>query len=970
MAEFDFQEYIPKAELATEATDAKHKRIVCRFWLNGECIKDQGCKFLHVFDLSRMPECRWGAKCQKKGCVFKHTPDEEKDECVNYRLGFCSFGPVCKFRHVLRPASDLTPISEMWTPEYYGEQRSRAKIAADPSTWRVSMCPVIEKAGWCSFFDQCSYAHVPEQLRQPSYGGANKRQRDDGGGGGQDRDGVKRGRYEGGAGSGASSGGAASSSAPSSGGGGSGGFVPSASVPNAHMKRLLEEHAAEAEALELPDADGVDLLQPAGAATGGDAGGPKTRYFAVRSGSANDLAVSLKRGEWITTHAASKRLLAAMQSGAQVLILFSVVHSQHFQGLARVRAPPEPLAASVPLSGVISDRLAAMADAPPAGATQLQQAAAQQQSATLAAARAAGAADRPIAHGDCVAIPIEWLRTCALPFAQTAGVVNTLSVPHAHAKDAALAAGALLSAPQVARSGDWQELDVGAGRCLTLLLYKVPNITVMLDAISAKAAFGVFTAESVAGREALESEAMPPEVEAAEREQAEAHARRTAQQTALLNAMASGLPPSAAMMMLGRSDGMPGGPGGGVGDTGAAARKGLPPILVLPSLPGGAPANPYIAGLLSGVHPGPGAPPPAVIAADAWVAGQAGYMFGVNNVTGDMCLESGVLAAPDDFADAVRMIAPGTPILVFHIHQRQLYGLYTARTPAVRDLVPKGTFPTMRGGGRDGEQQSSSAAAAAAKKTTSFPFQCQTLCVAPAPPMPQAAFAPVLGQRPQPGPLAPGQMHAIAVQMFSMLPPHTVLRIAGLLLQMQAVGMPKLNLLGPPPGLPGAPAGPAGYGSEGGRAAGGVGGGVGDAAGGALGSSRGGGAYPAGPGSAADPSLHAGGGDAYATAAHQHPHAPHDARDGHAHVGRDAAAGPGEVEGVGAGFGAGGSAGEAAPGGAHMQEDDAHYPAAEQVSQTGPYGGTEAGAGDSGAPAAPRGAAEAAATSAGDYDFF
>ena len=97
--EFDFVSDMPQERLATEVADgnAKHKRIVCRFWLANECIHDHRCKFLHVRgwararrrppraaagappppsppppraqvrDLSKMPECRWGAKCQKTG---------------------------------------------------------------------------------------------------------------------------------------------------------------------------------------------------------------------------------------------------------------------------------------------------------------------------------------------------------------------------------------------------------------------------------------------------------------------------------------------------------------------------------------------------------------------------------------------------------------------------------------------------------------------------------------------------------------------------------------------------------------------------------------------------------------------------------------------------------------------------------------------------------------------------------------
>lgn len=176
---FDFAQDIPTEELATVTDDPKRKRIVCKFWLERECSHGDDCKFLHVFDRERMPECRRGNKCTTPGCFYKHTPDEEKEECANYRLGFCPFGSMCRFRHVMRPPAELPPIADIWTPEYIAEARARKKGVEEPHKFRVSMCPVIGKLGFCSFFDMCSYAHVPEQLRQHlqqgGFGGAGGR---------------------------------------------------------------------------------------------------------------------------------------------------------------------------------------------------------------------------------------------------------------------------------------------------------------------------------------------------------------------------------------------------------------------------------------------------------------------------------------------------------------------------------------------------------------------------------------------------------------------------------------------------------------------------------------------------------------------------------------------------------------------------------------------------------------------------
>ena len=42
------------------------------------------------------------------------------------------------------------------------------------------------------------------------------------------------------------------------------------------------------------------------------------------------------------------------------------------------------------------------------------------------------------------------------------------------------------------------------------------------------------------------------------------------------------------------------------------------------------------------------APPPAVLAADAFVGGRAGYLFGMDAASADASLQSGVFAAPED----------------------------------------------------------------------------------------------------------------------------------------------------------------------------------------------------------------------------------------------------------------------------------------------------------------------------------
>jgi hypothetical protein len=90
----------------------------------------------------------------------------EKEECVNFRLGFCSFGSMCKFRHVKLSSEQLPPVSELFLKSYIGDERVRTREMTNSSTWRVKECPEFSgPTGWCPFFDQCNFAHGETELR-------------------------------------------------------------------------------------------------------------------------------------------------------------------------------------------------------------------------------------------------------------------------------------------------------------------------------------------------------------------------------------------------------------------------------------------------------------------------------------------------------------------------------------------------------------------------------------------------------------------------------------------------------------------------------------------------------------------------------------------------------------------------------------------------------------------------------------
>lgn len=73
-----------------------YRQTVCRHWLRSLCMKGEACGFLHQYDKSRMPVCRFFrlyGECREQDCVYKHTNEDIK-ECNMY-----VFVPLCPFPH-------------------------------------------------------------------------------------------------------------------------------------------------------------------------------------------------------------------------------------------------------------------------------------------------------------------------------------------------------------------------------------------------------------------------------------------------------------------------------------------------------------------------------------------------------------------------------------------------------------------------------------------------------------------------------------------------------------------------------------------------------------------------------------------------------------------------------------------------------------------------------------------------------
>lgn len=68
------------------------RQTVCRHWLRSLCMKGDACGFLHQYDKSRMPVCRFFrmfGECREQDCVYKHTNEDIKECNMYVSINFC-----------------------------------------------------------------------------------------------------------------------------------------------------------------------------------------------------------------------------------------------------------------------------------------------------------------------------------------------------------------------------------------------------------------------------------------------------------------------------------------------------------------------------------------------------------------------------------------------------------------------------------------------------------------------------------------------------------------------------------------------------------------------------------------------------------------------------------------------------------------------------------------------------------------
>lgn len=171
---FDFEALLPDdVEQKPEEDDVGGKKdfkrgtVVCRHWLRGLCMKGDICEFLHQYDMSKMPECRWGMECQVPECPFRHVPDEERVECAFYKQGFCSHGPCCRYRHIKLARDECPDVADFSLQSKVADEENVKRRKAQPVNefYKIAICKHWEKQGTCPFGEECHFAHGEKELR-------------------------------------------------------------------------------------------------------------------------------------------------------------------------------------------------------------------------------------------------------------------------------------------------------------------------------------------------------------------------------------------------------------------------------------------------------------------------------------------------------------------------------------------------------------------------------------------------------------------------------------------------------------------------------------------------------------------------------------------------------------------------------------------------------------------------------------
>ncbi|XP_065629589.1 30-kDa cleavage and polyadenylation specificity factor 30 [Quercus suber] len=251
------------------------RQTVCRHWLRSLCMKGDACGFLHQYDKSRMPVCRFFrlyGECREQDCVYKHTNEDIK-ECNMYKLGFCPNGPDCRYRHAKMPGPPptveevLQKIQHLNSYNYNSSnkffQQRNAGFSQQAEKTQFPQGPNTVNQGVVGKSSTIESANVQQQQQLQQQ---------------QSQQQVSQNQIQ---------------------------IVPNG-LPNQTNRT----------ATPLPQ--GI------------------SRYFIVKSCNRENLELSVQQGVWATQRSNEAKLNEAFDSTENVILIFSVNRTRHFQGCAKM----------------------------------------------------------------------------------------------------------------------------------------------------------------------------------------------------------------------------------------------------------------------------------------------------------------------------------------------------------------------------------------------------------------------------------------------------------------------------------------------------------------------------------------------------------------------------------------------------------------------------------------------------------
>ncbi|MCL7046587.1 hypothetical protein MKW94_000771 [Papaver nudicaule] len=249
------------------------RQTVCRHWLRSLCMKGDACGFLHQYDKTRMPVCRFFrlyGECREQDCVYKHTNEDIK-ECNMYKLGFCPNGPDCRYRHAKLPGPPPS-VEEVFQKiqhlSNFNNYNSSNKFFQNRNTnynqqtERLPFPPGSNPANPALVVKQPTTADSPNIQQQQSQ----------------------------------------------------------AQQPqvNQAQPQTIQDGLTNQASKSVPLPQGL------------------TRYFIVKSCNRENLELSVQQGVWATQRSNEAKLNEAFDSAENVVLIFSVNRTRHFQGCAKM----------------------------------------------------------------------------------------------------------------------------------------------------------------------------------------------------------------------------------------------------------------------------------------------------------------------------------------------------------------------------------------------------------------------------------------------------------------------------------------------------------------------------------------------------------------------------------------------------------------------------------------------------------